>query len=96
MDIKDQIHQMGRQALQASRGLAKLSTEQKNAILLAMAGRPAADGGDLARRMRKDIAAAEADGSSSAMVDRLRLDHERLAAVADGDAPGGGAAGPGG
>jgi glutamate-5-semialdehyde dehydrogenase len=84
MDIKAEIHQMGRQALAASRGLAKLSTEQKNAILLAMAdGLLAAEKSILAANA-KDITAAEADGLTAAMVDRLRLDHDRLAAVADG------------
>ena len=75
---------MGRRALAASRGLAKLSSEQKNAILLAMAdGLMAAEGGILEANAR-DIAAAEENGLTSAMVDRLRLDHDRLAAVADG------------
>jgi len=84
MDIKEEIHQMGRQALEASRGLAKLSTDAKNAILLAMADRLLADEAVILAANAKDIAAAEANGLTAAMVDRLRLDHDRLVAVADG------------
>ena len=84
MDIKAEIHQMGRQALAASRGLAKLSTEQKNEILLAMADGLMADEDAILAANAKDIAAAEENGLTSAMVDRLRLDHDRLVAVADG------------
>lgn len=84
MDIKAEIHQMGRQALAASRGLAKLSTGQKNAILLAMAEGLLAGEEAILAANALDIVAAEADGLSRAMVDRLRLDHDRLAAVADG------------
>ncbi len=84
MDIKEEIHQMGRQALEASRGLAKLSTDAKNAILLAMADRLLADEAVILAANAKDVAAAEANGLTAAMVDRLRLDHERLVAVANG------------
>ncbi|MGI9241646.1 MAG: glutamate-5-semialdehyde dehydrogenase [Verrucomicrobiales bacterium] len=84
MDIKAEIHQMGRQALAASRGLAKLSTEEKDTILQAMADGLLADEGAILAANAKDIEAAEANGLTSAMVDRLRLDHDRLAAVADG------------
>ena len=84
MDIKNEIHQMGRRALAASRGLAKLSSEQKNAILLAMADGLMAAEEVILEANAKDIAAAEENGLTSAMVDRLRLDHDRLAAVADG------------
>ena len=84
MDIKAEIHQMGRQALAASRGLAKLSTGQKNAILLAMAEGLLAGEEAILAANALDIVAAEADGLSRAMVDRLRLDHDRLAAVTDG------------
>ena len=84
MDIKEEIHRMGRQALAASRELAKLTTEQKNTILHAMAdGLLAAEEAILAANA-EDIEAAEANGLTAAMVDRLRLDHDRLAAVADG------------
>ena len=84
MDIKEEIYQMGCRALAASRGLAQLSSEQKNTILLAMAGGLLAEEEMILAANAKDIAAAEAEGLTSAMVDRLRLDHDRLAAVADG------------
>ena len=84
MNIKEEIHQMGRQALAASRGLAKLSTDQKNTILLTMADGLLAEEEAILAANAQDIAAAEANGLTTAMVDRLRLDHDRLAAVADG------------
>ena len=84
MDIKAEIHQMGRRALEASRGLAKLSSDEKNTILQAMADGLMADEAAILEANAKDIAAAEENGLTAAMVDRLRLDHERLAAVADG------------
>jgi glutamate-5-semialdehyde dehydrogenase len=82
--IHEQIQDMGRKALAASRGLALLSAEQKNAILRSMAdGLLAAETTILAANA-EDIMAAEAKGLSSAMIDRLLLNPKRLAAMAQG------------
>ncbi len=83
-DLKAEILKMGAQALAASRALAKLTTDQKNAILLAMADEILAREPEILEANARDIAAAEEAGLTSAMVDRLRLDGKRLAAVADG------------
>ena len=43
MELKEQIHELGRRARAASKQLAQLSAEQKNAGLLAMADELIAD-----------------------------------------------------
>ena len=84
MTIKEQILQMGADALKASRQLSSLSTEEKNSILLAMAESLEKSSSEILPANKLDIAAAEKTGLTSAMVDRLRLDEKRLAAIADG------------
>jgi glutamate-5-semialdehyde dehydrogenase len=84
VSIAAQIHEMGRRALAASRSLAQLSPDKKNAILLAMAnGLLAAEASILAANAL-DLEAARQKGLSSAMIDRLMLDSKRLAAMAQG------------
>ena len=81
-EIKAAILDMGRKARAASRELVKLSSDQKNAILHAMADELlAAEEGILAANA-VDLANAEANGLSKAMVDRLMLNSKRLAAIA--------------
>ena len=84
MTIKEQILEMGANALSASRQLSTLSTEAKNTILLAMADSLEASASEILPANKLDIDAAKANALTSAMVDRLRLDEQRLAAIADG------------
>lgn len=81
-EIQAAIHDMGRRARAASRELVKLSTEQKNAILLAMADEIVAREALILTENAKDLARAEENGLSKAMLDRLTLDSKRLAAIA--------------
>ncbi len=83
-DLKEQVLTLGRQAKAASYELMKLSTEDKNRILLSMADALLAAEDEILEANAKDIAGAEEKGVTKAMVDRLRLDPKRLAAVADG------------
>ncbi|MEM9480549.1 MAG: glutamate-5-semialdehyde dehydrogenase [Verrucomicrobiota bacterium] len=83
-NIQEQVHEMGRKALAASRELAKLTSDQKDAILLAMADELVAQTASILEANAKDIAAAEENGLTKAMVDRMRLDEKRVAAIADG------------
>lgn len=83
-EIKIEVLEMGKKARAASHGLAKLSTDEKNAILHAMADGLMAAEATILEENAKDIAAAEENGLTSAMIDRLKLDPERLAAVATG------------
>ena len=82
--IQEEVHQLGRQAKAAAHELVKLSTDDKNRILLAMADELLAHETEILAANAQDIAAAEEKGLSSAMVDRLRLDEKRVAAIADG------------
>ena len=84
MELKEQIHELGRRARAASKQLAQLSAEQKNAGLLAMADELIADQDALLAANAEDVAKAQADGLSGAMIDRLTLNPKRIAAMADG------------
>ena len=82
MSLSEEMTQVARQAKAASRQLAQLTTRQKNDCLLAMAdaldqNRPA-----LQEANTGDMEAAAKLGLSAAMLDRLKLDDKRLAAMA--------------
>jgi glutamate-5-semialdehyde dehydrogenase len=82
MDIQASILDMGRRARAASHELVKLSSAQKNTILLAMADQLLADAPAILAANAQDLSRAETNGLSSAMVDRLTLNTKRLAAIA--------------
>jgi glutamate-5-semialdehyde dehydrogenase len=82
-DIQSAILDMGRKARAASRELVKLTTEQKNSILLAMADEIEARQAGILEANAKDLARATENGLSKAMIDRLTLDPKRLKAIAD-------------
>ena len=83
-DIKGKIERMGEAALTASRELAILETDKKNQILIAMAEQLVADADTIIKANGVDISAAEQNGLTSAMIDRLRLDESRVGSIADG------------
>ncbi|MBA73528.1 MAG: glutamate-5-semialdehyde dehydrogenase [Verrucomicrobiales bacterium] len=83
-DIKGKIETMGAAALSASRELSTLETEKKNQILMAMADQLMADADTIIEANGVDISAAEQNGLTSAMIDRLRLDESRVESIADG------------
>jgi len=78
MDVKEQILEIGRDALAASRELARLSTRKKNAILEAMADELDAQRILIQAENRKDLEAGKAAGLSNAMLDRLELTDARI------------------
>ena len=82
--LQETIHEMGRNARQASYRLSQLSSDQKNTILHAMAEELRARVPSLLEANALDIAAGEAKGLSGAMLDRLRLDEKRVEAIAAG------------
>lgn len=73
---------MGRRARAAARQLARATTDQKNAALLALASRLADRSAGLLQANSEDVAAARAAGLSPALLDRLTLDETRLAGMA--------------
>ncbi|MCP5544242.1 MAG: glutamate-5-semialdehyde dehydrogenase [Akkermansiaceae bacterium] len=83
-DIQETIHQMGRQARQTAYQLAQLSSDEKNAILRAMAASLREAAPELLAANAKDLEAGTQKGLSSAMLDRLRLDDARIEAMAAG------------
>jgi glutamate-5-semialdehyde dehydrogenase len=68
-------------ARNAATQLAQFSTEQKNSILLAMAGELDRNVNDILAANRADL---ESCGLSGAMLDRLSLNPERVSAMAEG------------
>ena len=83
-EIHDAIHAMGRTARAAAHRLAQLSTARKNEVLQAMAAEVRTRAATILAANAEDLAAGEARGLSSAMLDRLRLDPARLEAMAAG------------
>jgi glutamate-5-semialdehyde dehydrogenase len=83
-EIQETIHQMGRQARAAAYQLAQLTSEEKNAILRAMAAAIRSSAPALLQVNALDLAAGAEKGLSAAMLDRLRLDVARIEAMAAG------------
>ena len=82
--IKKSILGMGAKARAAAYALAVLDAEHKNEILRAMAVGLRDHEDEILAANQLDIQAGEANGLSSAMLDRLRLDSARLEAIAVG------------
>jgi glutamate-5-semialdehyde dehydrogenase len=83
-DLKNEVFSCGKRARAAARGLARMSTERKNAALIAMADQLCARSGIILEANREDVEEATTDQFSSAMIDRLKLDEKRIQAMADG------------
>jgi glutamate-5-semialdehyde dehydrogenase len=83
-EIQETIHQMGRQARAAAYQLAQLTSDEKNAILRAMAAAIRKSAPALLEANNLDLAAGTEKGLSAAMLDRLRLDDARIEAMAAG------------
>lgn len=83
-DLTEQLHSLGKAARAAARILAVTSPEVKNAALLAMAESLLAESSSILAANALDLEAGTKNGLSEAMLDRLRLDEKRLAAMAVG------------
>jgi glutamate-5-semialdehyde dehydrogenase len=75
---------IGRRARAAAHVVALASTAQKNKALAAMAAAIRARSRDILAANQEDIAEAKAALASTAFVDRLTLDEERVEAMAEG------------
>jgi glutamate-5-semialdehyde dehydrogenase len=82
--LQETIHQMGRQARAAAYKLAQLTSDEKNAILRAMAAAVRKATPELLAANALDLAAGKEKGLSAAMLDRLMLDEKRIEAMAAG------------
>jgi glutamate-5-semialdehyde dehydrogenase len=78
------IAALGSRAKQASRHLALASTAGKNAALAAAADLLVERAPEILEANGADVERAERDGTSAAVVDRLRLSHPRIAGMAAG------------
>jgi len=84
MTLAEQMSQLARQAKAAARELAKLTTSDKNACLLAMAAALEQNREAIKQANDRDMSASAQSGLSSAMLDRLKLDEKRIASMAKG------------
>ncbi len=84
MSVYEQMLQISRQAREASRIVAGLSSRVKNELLGAMADALEADREELQRQNARDLEAGRANGLSAAMLDRLELTDDRIRGMADG------------
>ena len=84
MTLTEQMTQLAQQAKAASRELARLTTADKNACLLAMADALEQNAAAIKAANALDMEAGAKLGLSAAMLDRLRLDDKRIAAMAKG------------
>jgi glutamate-5-semialdehyde dehydrogenase len=82
--LNEQMLLLAKQAKSASRELAKLAPADKNACLLAMADALQQKAEVIKKANALDVQAATEAGISSAMLDRLRLDDKRIAAMSEG------------
>ena len=82
--VQAELERLGAAAKQASRQLALASSAEKNGALLAIADMLEARQEAWLAANAEDLAAAEAAGLRSAMLDRLRLTPERITGIAAG------------
>src|SRR5512137_2746881 len=84
MTIADTIRTIAAESRHASRAIARLSSGEKNDLLIAMAHALVAETRHLLEENARDLASAEKKGLSPAMLDRLMLDEGRIRDMADG------------
>ena len=84
MTLLEQMTVLAKQAREASRALALLTSAQKSAALLAMAQAIEGAAPELVAANLRDLAVGRELGLSGAMMDRLALDPKRIAAMATG------------
>jgi glutamate-5-semialdehyde dehydrogenase len=84
MNLTEQMTRLARQAKDASRELARLTTAEKNACLLAMAAALEQNAGAIQKANALDMESGARHSLSSAMLDRLKLDDQRIAGMARG------------
>ena len=82
--IQETIHSLAVAARAAAAELRKLSTEEKNAALRAVAAQLRADRDEIYAANAEDVKAAVASGLSAAMTDRLTLTPARFDSMVEG------------
>lgn len=83
-DLKSTLQQMGQNARSSALQLAQLTAEKKNQILVSMADALVADASLILEANETDWLAAESKGIQGSLLDRLRLNSDRVEAMAMG------------
>jgi glutamate-5-semialdehyde dehydrogenase len=84
MHLTEQMTQLAKQAKAASRELAQLTTAEKNSCLLAMAAALEKNAAALKEANALDLEVGAKLNLSAAMLDRLKLDDQRISGMAKG------------
>ena len=84
MDIKSYMHNVGVEARNASRAMAKAETNTKNLALTTIAKAILREKDALLAANQQDLAAAKATGMEAAMLDRLTITEKSIATMAEG------------
>ncbi len=84
MDIAQYMNQVGVQAREASRAMAKADTRTKNQALNAIADMILLEQDKILAANQQDLAQAKANGLDSAMLDRLTLTEKSVHGMAEG------------
>ena len=84
MSLSEQIEDLAQKARSASLYLSKATSEEKNDALQAIARGLESNRKLLKEENQKDLDAAEQNGLSEAMIDRLRLTHDRIDGMVKG------------
>ncbi|NLY82869.1 MAG: glutamate-5-semialdehyde dehydrogenase [Clostridiales bacterium] len=78
------INEIGKAAKKASIYSAKLSSEEKNELLISLADKLEANAEEIIKINEEDVKKAKENGVKSAFIDRLTLDKDRVKDMADG------------
>lgn len=84
MNISEYMEQVGRQARQASRAMARADTATRNRALLLIADAVERDAALLTAANQRDLDAASTAGLAPAMVERLALSPKAIATMVEG------------
>lgn len=84
MDYCSELENKAKQARQAARKLAVVSAQQKDAALLTMAQALLDRESEILAANSQDLAVGRDQGLSEALLDRLLLNHERIAGMVNG------------
>jgi glutamate-5-semialdehyde dehydrogenase len=84
LDIPKYMQSVGARARAAAREIGRADTGMKDAALTAIASAIEAAAGTLKSENEKDLAAGKQHGLDAALLDRLGLNDERIAAMAEG------------
>jgi glutamate-5-semialdehyde dehydrogenase len=82
--VKDYMLQLGQRAREASREIGRAGTELKNKALHAIADKIDAEAEKLKQANMLDLQAGKAKGLDDALLDRLELTADRIAAMSEG------------